>query len=155
MIHLTEIIDGSLAVPFDRTSDFIYEFDLPSTDYKYIVYFTQDGDSVEVNFKVFNNELPTEGSHDQINIGMKLAAKVFHTVWKVIEDFLTTSLDPIDFVIFGAKNTEPSRVKFYRTLARQLALAYNQDPKYIDEHEDDFRDEASRQTLFIVPVFVE
>jgi hypothetical protein len=157
MTHLVEIIDGSLAVPYKKISDLAYEFQLPDTEYSYVVTFAQDGNSVEVTFKVFNASegIAKEGSHDRIDLGMKLAARVFHTVWKIIENFLDTTLDPIDYLLFGARNTEPSRIRFYRTLSQRLAKAYGQDPADIVEAEDSFRDKASRQTIFTVPVFVD
>ena len=157
MTHLVEIIDGSLAVPYKRLSDFLYGFRLPDTNYKYLVNFTQDGDSLEVNFKVFSEDdsLADEGSHDRIDIGMRLAVRVFHTVYKILKDFLDTTLDPVDYVTFGAKNSEPSRVRFYRTLSAQLAKSYNQSSDAVIEEQDTFRDEASRQTIFTVPVFVD
>jgi len=163
MMHLVEVIDGSLAVPYKRLSDYLYGFRLPGTEYKYLVNFTQDGDTLDVTFKVFNeNEgIGDEGTHDRIDLGMKLAAKVFHTVWKIIEEFLHESLDPIDYVTFGAKNTEPSRVRFYDTLAKQLAKAFNQDPADITVTEKVERETNNGEsvnetsTVFTVPIFVD
>ena len=131
MEKLYEMIDGSQAVEFTKISQWKYYFELEEENLEYFVEFDQDDDTVEVAFKM---DLGENGhTHDHINIGFGAAMKVFHTVWLIIRDFLDTSEDPISVVEFAAKNSDKSRVKFYRTLATQLARAYGYDSSDVEE----------------------
>lgn len=157
MERYDEVIDGSLATQFDRITNYTYSFDMEDLGLSYMVAFDQpDPSLIEVSFKAFKSEDDDHidtGTHDQISIGFRAAATVFHTVYAILKDFLDTSEDPIDYVEFGAKTSEPSRVKFYRTLAYQLAKAYGQDPTDIDIHEGTYDREG--EMLFTVPVMVD
>lgn len=130
---LTEKIDGSQALDWDKISPDKYYFFLPKYDLDYDVMFDQDGDTVDVIFKAGGPDTNYEMKHDQMELGFSSAISVFHTVYMIIKDFLESSLDPIDILEFSAKKAEPSRVKFYRTLARQLAKEYGYEASDVEE----------------------
>ena len=149
---LRERITGDLATPFQKVTDYTYSFKIPDTDYNYIVTFDQSSyDEIDVVFKLYNKD-HKKGTHNQVDVGMRGAAIVFHTVWAILRTFLENSLDPISWVTFAAKEAETSRVKFYATLAKELALHYNQDPSDIETR----RIETTESTIeYRVPVFIE
>lgn len=152
MKHLVEVIDGSLAVPFDRVSEYTYTFDLPEQELSYIMFFDQESYSeIEVFFKAYDKgENPRSATMEQIEIGLKSAMVVFHTVWAILKDFLDTTLDPIDYVMFAAKSSEPSRVAFYNRLSKLLAQHYGQNPDDVKITKSELREQYN----YIVPVFV-
>lgn len=147
---LVERITGDLAAPFKKFTDYTYGFRIPDTNHRYMLTFDQSQyDEIEVFFKLFNEDYE-DGTHDRVDIGMRGAAIVFHTVWAILKDFLDNTLDPIKYVIFAARSSEESRVRFYTTLAKQLAQQYGQDPDDIEYDEDDHRGFH----FYRVPVFV-
>lgn len=154
MIHLVEVIDGSLAVPFKRETEYTYTFDLPDHGLSYIMFFDQNSASeIEVFFKAYNtDEDARDATMSQIELGVKGAMIVFHTVWAILKDFLDTTLDPIDYVLFAAKESEPSRVTFYNRLSKLLAQHYGQDPDDVEIEKSEARREP--QYNYKVPVFV-
>ena len=151
MKQYDEKIDGSLALPFDRMNQFIYLFGLDDTDLVYEVGFEQDGDMVEVGFTAESKDM--DFTHDQIDIGIKSTVKVFHTVWEIIKDFLETSEDPIDALEFSAKKAEPSRVKFYRTLAGEIAEYAGFKKSDVEEIPE--MNGVKDSMFFIVPIGIE
>lgn len=155
MTHLVEIIDGSLAVPFKRETDYTYTFELPDHNLSYIVFFDQNSISeIEMFFKAYTTGEDTrDATMDQIELGVRGAMIVFHTVWTILKDFLDTTLDPIDYVLFAAKTSEPSRVTFYNRLSKLLAQQYGQNPADVEIEKSAPRSEP--QYNYKVPVFVD
>ncbi len=154
MKQLMEKIDGSLAVDnWQRKTRWLYFFELEEQQLFYEVGFEQDEiDTIEIAFTVESQSEDKRPTHEQIPVGMKGAIQVFHTVWVIIQDFIKTSDDPISIVEFSAKKSEPSRVKFYKTLAFQLAETYGYDKSDVEIIDGRY---AQDEMYFMVPVGIE
>lgn len=146
MKDFRERIDGSLALDWVEVREFReYYFELD--EYQYTVIIEDDGEVAEIVFKVESDDI--ESTHDQIAVGFKAATRVFHTVWAILKYYIENSEDPVDIVEFSAKKGEPSRVKFYRTLAKQLATTYGFDADDVLETDGKY---SADEVYFDVPV---
>lgn len=58
------------------------------------------------------------------------AFTVFSTVGKIVQDYMSKS--PLDYLVFGGKINEPSRLKLYETFIKYL-------PKFMPDWELDFK----------------
>ena len=141
---MKEKIDGSQAVEYIKAQDSMYYFDVGELEYT--VNFDSDGEDASVIFSASGESTEDQKIYNQIDVGFKNAIVVFHTVYLIVEDFLESN--DISILEFSAKSNEPSRVKFYRTLARQLVISHGYSADSVEETK---KYDASALT-FLIPV---
>lgn len=134
MIGLNERIDGSQAVEFERDDTLkdrnLIDYDFEIGNLEYTIQFEKEGQVASLAFEMRDEDNP-RGTYKQVDVGMDVAVKVFHTVWMTIKDYLKSF--PVKFIQFSAKSDDQSRVKFYRTLAWQLAKETGNRPRDVEE----------------------
>ena len=140
-------IDGSRAVPYTFTwkppsAVATFEIQSPVGPVGYKVFIEGDEGFVYLHFSAIDGNHEDE-TWDHIDIGLRGAIQVFHTVWAIMLQYFEETEDPIRVICFTANLFEPSRVRFYTTLAYQVADIFEVDPEI---------DELSRDMVFTIPV---
>ena len=109
----------SRAVPWYYYDTHLYRFDIEELDLAYDVSFDIQKGVAEIFVTV---EIDGEPSIEHIAVGYDIMSKIFHTLWAIIQDFIRRS--NIAAIQFGASAKEPSRVRLYATLAKQMATYF-------------------------------
>ncbi len=145
MKSLNEKIDGSLAIKYETQNDRVYWFNVENLEYE--VKFDDSGGVSSVEFSITKSDDGYYPTYDLKSVGLKKAQIVFHTVWEIIKEHLSDT--NISILEFAAKISEPSRVRFYKTLSHKLAeyYGYNADDVVIEDGRY-----AADEVNFAVPV---
>ena len=143
-------IDGSKAVSYRFVwkpphAVATFEIQSPAGPIEYKVFIQWDEGLVQLHFTATDDD-HTEGTWEHLNIGVRGAIQVFHTVWAIMLQYFDETEYPIEELNFTASVFEPSRVRFYTTLAYQVADIFEVDPDIM---------ELSRDVAFTIPVAYE